>query len=93
MVGLVRTLAPANGMNFDDICSFTTEHYVGIWNHCEDAFAIMAKDDCEFNLEHLPSYIETLDALDDIVYNKVEEHIISVSDNSNYTFKLEDDEL
>lgn len=87
MVKLIRTLAPENGMHFDDICCFQTMNHIGIWNHAEDKFALISKTDIEFNLVHLP-YCENLDDLDSQVYAECEEHIISVSDRATYEIAL-----
>lgn len=87
MVKLIRTLAPENGMPFDEICCFHTMNYIGIWNHAADKFALFAKSDFELNLVHLPT-CENLDELDDCVYAECDEHIISVSDRSTYEFAL-----
>jgi hypothetical protein len=47
MVKLIRTLAPENGMAFEDVLSFETENYVGLWNHVNDTFVIFARsEDC-----------------------------------------------
>jgi hypothetical protein len=90
MVKLIRTLAPENGMHFEDICSFHTMNYIGIWNHAADKYALFAKSDVEFNLVHL-TFCENLDELDDRVYAECDEHIISVSDRSTYEFALTED--
>ena len=87
MVKLIRTLAPENGMQFEEICSFHTMNYIGVWNHAADTFALVAKSDVEFNLVHLPT-CENLDELDDRVYAECDEHIISVSDRSAFVIAL-----
>lgn len=87
MIKLKRILAPADGTDFDNICSFTTETYVGIWNHCTESFMMFAKEDSEFNCVDL-GRPETLDELDDAVYEECKEHIDAVSALSNYEFKL-----
>ena len=91
MVKLIRVFAPENGMHFDEICSFETMNYIGIWNHAEDKFALVAKSDLEFNLIHLP-ICDDLDELDGRVYAECDEHIISVSYNSTYEIALKEDD-
>lgn len=91
MVKLIRTLAPENGMRFEDIAGFRTMNYIGLWNHVIDMFALVAKSDLEFRLVHLPP-CENLDELDDRVYAECEEHIISVSDRSTYEITLTEGE-
>ena len=87
MIQLIRTLAPENGMHFDEICSFHTANYIGIWNPAEDKFALVAKHDAEFRLVHLP-ICATLDELDSRVFAECEEHIVAVSDRSTYKLAL-----
>ena len=87
MVKLIRTLAPENGMNFDEIGCFQTASYVGFWNHELGRYALVAKSDVEFHLVHLQP-CKNLDELDDRVYGQCEEHIISVSDRAEYEINL-----
>ena len=89
MVKLIRTLAPENGMHFDEICSFHTMNYIGIRNHAEDKFALVAKSDVEFHLVHLPTCTD-LDELDSRVFAECDEHIIAVSHKSTYEIAVED---
>lgn len=89
MIKLVRTLTPENGMDFGNILSFETENYIGIWNYEEDKYVLIAKSDNEFRLYHLSS-CDTLDELDELVYQECKERIIGVSDNCNYTISLDD---
>ncbi len=90
MVKLIRTLTPENGMHFDEICSFQTMHYIGIWNQTEGKFAVFEKSGVEFDLVHLPA-CKNLDELDDRVFAEYEERIVSVSDSSAYEFALTED--
>lgn len=83
MIKLIRTLTPANGMKFHDICSFETENYVGMYNHETDRFVVMNQRDYELHLATLPE-CATLDELDNAVYEACGERIIGVSENSNY---------
>ena len=87
MIKLTRILAPANGADFEDICSFSTKNYVGVWDHEANAFALFAKSDIEFNYMLLPR-CESLDELDDAVYAKCDEHIEEVSESSSYEFRI-----
>ena len=87
MIKLIRTLSPENGMNFEDIMSFQTTNYVGIWNHESESFVLMAEQDnyfCVFELHNC----NNLDELDNEVYKMCEEHIIGVSSESNYRILL-----
>lgn len=91
MVKLIRSLAPENGMPFNDICSFHTMNYIGIWNFVADKFTLIAKSDIEFRAVNLLS-CESLDELDGRVYAACDEHIIGVSDRSTYSFTLTEGE-
>ena len=84
---MVRTLAPENGMHFEDICSFETMGHVGIWDHEAETFVLLAKMEVEFRPAHLPN-CSNLDKLDDLVYAECDEHIISVSGRSIYKIVL-----
>lgn len=90
MISLIRTLTPANGLEFEEICSFETDGFVGIWNHVSDRFVLVARGSSEFNLMTLPA-CENLDQLDREVYNLIEEHIIGVSDSSTYNIMIEEE--
>jgi hypothetical protein len=49
MVKVIRSLTPENGADFEDIMSFETENYVGLWSHTDDAFILFARTDEYFN--------------------------------------------
>ena len=89
MIRLVRALALENGADFEEVCSFVTDDYIGIYDHNSNRFVMMAKSDCELNLTILPN-CNSLDELDDAVYEECQEHIIGVSCESNYKIILED---
>ena len=90
MVKLIRILTPENGMKFHDICSFETENCIGMYNHAEDRFVVMNQRGYELHLTTLPA-CDTLDELDNAVYESCEEHIIGVSESSNYEFIIKED--
>ena len=81
---------PENDMMFRDICSFETDNYIGIWNHCSDSYVLFAKKDCELHLYELRN-CENLDELYEEVYKITEEYITGVSYDSDYTFILDCD--
>ena len=91
MVKLIHTIAPENGMDFEEICSFETKTMIGIWNHESNRFVLFAPDDIEFHLWTLPA-CKSLEQLDQEVYNIVEEHIVGVSDSSTYNITIEETE-
>ena len=89
MIRLVRSLALENGQDFEEVCSFVTDDFIGLYDHNSDCFVMMAKSDCAFNLTALP-HCNSLDELDDAVYEECGEHIIGVSCDSNYKIIVED---
>lgn len=91
MEKVIRALKTENDMHFDEILSFTTENYIGIWSGAHNKFALIHRSDCEFDLVFIGNPRD-LQALDDAVYDEVEEHIIKVSDRSDYRFILECEE-
>ena len=93
MAKVIRTLAAENGMDMGNICSFRTKNYVGIWNGNSDCFMVIAREDFEFcpiRISDLVSKGDSLQALDDAVYEKTEEHIEEVFDSCKYRLVLTD---
>ena len=91
MVGLTRILAPANGMDFEDILSFVTEDhdYVGMWSQTSSTFILFAHSDDYFNPVDL-GRCDTLDELDNKVYEECHQHIGLVSSSGSYRIVLEE---
>lgn len=94
MAKVITTIAAEDGMSVEQILSFKTENYIGIWNYNDDDYILFAKTDYEFrpvflkyDLEDCPSLKE----LDDMVWEECEEHILEVFDRADYTFTLEVD--
>jgi hypothetical protein len=87
MAKVITTIAAENGMDYDDILSFETKNYVGLWNYDADTFTIIEKSTTEFYPRNL-EYCETLQELDDMVFAKVNEHILEVFGNSSYAIRL-----
>lgn len=90
MIQLRRVLAPIDDTSFDDIRSFTTEEYYGLYDFGCNQWIIFPKEDIEFNSEHLGSP-DTLEELDEKVHEATGEHILSVSEDQRYRFVLVDD--
>lgn len=88
---VIRKLTPENNIDFENICSFETDSYIGIWDQANDTYAIMKKSDFEFWLHQLPECTD-LEDLDNKVYGLTNEHIIGVSEFSNYTFRIDEDD-
>lgn len=94
MIALKKVIAPVDDTPFDEICSFETENYVGAYvddlpRIHEPGFVLMPKNGGEFSIEVfiIP---ESLEAIDNIVYSKTKEHIVSVS--TSRSLKVEIDE-
>ena len=91
MIKVTRILAPENGMPTNEINSFETENYYGIWDHNLDRFALIKKKEIEYSSEHLSkSYYDNLQEIDDEVYELIEERIIGVSDSSSFRFIIDE---
>ena len=97
MIELKRVIAPADGTPFDEICSFETQSYIGIFvdyisildSFATPKFLIMPKGDCEFSIEFVESP-DNLEKLDNFVYDKTDEHIIGVSTSRSLEIKIDE---
>ena len=88
MAKVITTIAADNGMDYGEILSFETKHYIGLWNYDADVFVMIEKSSTEFYPRNL-EYCETLQELDDMVFAKVDEHILEVFDNCSYVIRLD----
>lgn len=89
MIALKRVLAPVDDTKFNDICSFDTENYIGIWTD-QHGFVVMTKDDIEFQFSIIGQG-DSLEDLDSMVYNECEEHINSVSTSRHISVSINED--
>jgi len=89
MIALKRILAPVDDTKFNDICSFETENYIGIWVD-QDGFILLTKEDIEFQYKIIGS-VDSLEELDDKVYEYCEEHIDSVSTSRHISVNIIED--
>lgn len=87
MVGIIRSLKPENGMEFEDICSFETNSFIGIWDYSYDEWVLIAKENDHFDSSRIDP-VSDLDALDDEVYSICGEHIEGVSKHNAYKITL-----
>lgn len=87
MAKVIVTIAPEDGMFFEDILSFETENYIGIWDYGEDRFMTLNKSGKYFEPKFLKQ-VENLRELDDAVYEEYEEHITDVYDRTDYKIEL-----
>lgn len=94
MAKVIMTIAPEDGMMFENIMSFQTENHIGIWDNVEEVFVLMSKSSRVFEPWYLYNlddngYFEDLKELDKAVYEKCEEHIKDVFDKCSYTIELD----
>lgn len=98
MIKLTRILAPIDDTPFDEICSFETENYIGVFVDFVDSslkdgqpgFIVMPKCDSEFSMD-LINFVDTLEKLDERVYSVTEERIIAVSTSRCLDIKINED--
>lgn len=99
MIELKRVIAPVDDTPFDEICSFETENYVGIFvdyisildSFANPKFLIMPKNTIEFSIEFI-EIPDSLEKLDNSVYDKTDEHIIGVSTSRSLEIKINEGE-
>lgn len=87
MAKVITTIAAENGMDFESILSFKTDSYIGIWDDRSNCFLVVAESDLLF----APIYLEpceSLQELDDMVFEECDEHILYVFDSGAYKFSL-----
>lgn len=92
MIKLKRIIAPVDDTPFDEICSFETNNYIGVFVDClpkvlEPGFVVMPKNDGEFSIDFI-TIPETLEQLDNTLYYKVKEHIACVSTSRELDIKI-----
>lgn len=91
MAKVIMTIAPEDGMCFENIMSFKTESYIGLWNNVIDRFMLMNQSNYNgyFEPYTLEGNYEELIELDEAVYELIDEHITEVFDHSNYKIELD----
>ena len=89
MAKVILTIAPEDGMFFEDIMSFKTENYVGIWDNAKGSFMLMRQSGRYFEPWYLEGNYENLQELDNAVCEECDEHITEVFSGSDYNFELE----
>lgn len=90
MIKVARALKTEKELDFCKICSFLTEHYVGIYDNNQSEFVLMRKNDDGLFIYRLGCH-NNLDDLDAAVFDETDEHIICVSEDSGYIIALKDD--
>ena len=90
MINVIRVLAPANGMDFDEIALFETPDFLGIFDGYRNGFDLIAKEDIEWRVVPLPA-CRSLEELDELVYEECEQHITAVSPRQKYSITIAED--
>lgn len=88
MIELKRQLCPVQSLDFEDMVSFRTESYVGMYEYGIEQYVIFPIADCQLDVGYLGTP-KNYDELDDEVYEMVGEHITHVSGDCHYHFVLE----
>lgn len=88
MAKVITTIAPEDGMDYDDIVCFKTENYVGFWEDGYGKFVLMSQSSRHLYVHWIDEYPKSLSALDDAVMEEVNEHITEVFDDQSYTIVL-----
>ena len=87
MAKVITTLTAEGGLEYHMICSFRTESYIGFWDGSSNQYVLFTADDNFLNIVQLGNP-DSLKALDDKVYEHVEEHIEEVFARSEYKINL-----
>ena len=91
MAKVITTIAAEDGMNFEDICSFETKNWVGIWDYAHEDFALIPKTEDLFGIVYMEykegRYID-LEEFDKAVFEICEEHITDVFEKTDYSIVL-----
>lgn len=90
MAKVITTIAAEDGMDFWDICSFKTENYIGLYNNTDTSFTLIRKSYGTFAPTYL-RHCDSLQELDDMVYDECKEHIKEVFEYSCYTILLNEE--
>ena len=87
MIELVHTLSPKEPLEAFDVFSFLTANYIGLWDCRNCQFALMPKEGDTFQQHFIPE-CPTYDELDQKVFDKIKEHVLSISATSNFSITL-----
>ena len=92
MIELKRVIAPVDDTPFDEICSFETDDFIGVFIEYKgtEKFALMPKDVYEFCIDFI-DMPKSLEELDCKVYDLICEHINCVSTSRHIEFNIIED--
>lgn len=94
MIKVKRVLGFDNGLQFQDMKVFKTENNLVIFDEGYDEWVIISKFDSWFETYRITDseVVNSLDVLDDLVFEACGEHIEYASDDSGYVLILDDDD-
>lgn len=85
---LIHRLSAEDNMDFNEVVSFETDSYIGIWDVYHQEFVIIKNRDTYFEMIPLKC-CDNFEELDGAVYEECDEHINFVSNKSSYWITLE----
>lgn len=96
MAKIIKTIAIENGMGVDDINSFETENYIGIYDDSHNDFIILSKESGGgFGIDFLGyryGEFSNFEEFDNAVFKICEEHILEVFKSNSYAITLTGEE-
>ena len=88
MIELKRVLAPIDDTPFEEICSFETENYIGIFVENPEKFIVVPKRG-EFEIISI-GFPKSLQDMDEKTYQETGERIASVSTSRILAIKIDE---
>lgn len=85
----VKFTLVADGVDFEDVCYFRTESFVGIYNGDTDNYIVLPRHDPIMEVIVIDQ-ADTLEELDQKVYDELDEHIEDVADYAEFRLQEED---
>ena len=90
MAKVIKTIVAEDGMSYNNIMAFKTPSYVGMWDQRSQRFAVIETKCSEFLVEFIDIDVaDTLEKLDNEVYEITNENILEVFDYAQYHLELE----
>lgn len=87
MIPVKRSITADGTSSTEDLCVFTTASYIGFYDDDHNNWRVMSNGANCFSSFEIESY-DTLDELDEAMYEYTEEHIESVGYQMNYRIEL-----
>lgn len=89
MIPVKRSITAFGSSSTDDLCVFTTDSYIGFYDDNNNNWRVMFNGANFFSSFEIESF-DTLDELDEAMYESTEEHIKSVGYQMKYHIELLD---